>query len=121
MSKQHTKLMPVTDYRFGQIVINGTRYRSDVIIVPGRVIGNWWRKQGHSLCLEDIGVVLEAEPEVLVIGQGASSLMQVPPQLRHHLEQRGIRLLIGPTAWAVGQFNQEQSKAVAAAAFHLTC
>ena len=44
----------IDSYHFGQIMINGEKYSSDVIIFPDRVQGEWWRKKGHELGLEDI-------------------------------------------------------------------
>jgi hypothetical protein len=41
-------------YEFGIIVIDGSEYRSDVIISNDRVQDNWWRKEGHRLALDDI-------------------------------------------------------------------
>ena len=44
----------IDSYHFGQIMINGENYSSDVIIFPDRVQGEWRRKKGHELGLEDI-------------------------------------------------------------------
>ena len=65
----------INSYQFGEIVINGKKYSSDVIIFPDRVIDNWWRKTGHELCLEDIAEAMTENPEVLLVGNGASGLM----------------------------------------------
>jgi hypothetical protein len=32
----------IESYHFGEIVIDGRRYSSDVIIYPDRVEGQWW-------------------------------------------------------------------------------
>ena len=58
-------------YRFGKIVNDGQDYTKDIIILPGRIIPNWWRKSGHNLSVDDLKSVFEAQPQVLVIGQGA--------------------------------------------------
>ena len=40
---------------FGQMVIDGTMYTSDLIIYPdGRVTDSWWRQSGHRLSSVDI-------------------------------------------------------------------
>ncbi|MBE0466287.1 MAG: hypothetical protein IBX71_03570 [Candidatus Desulforudis sp.] len=41
--------MIINDYRFGQIVIDGEKYTSDVIILPECIIASWWRQDGHSV------------------------------------------------------------------------
>ncbi len=64
------------DYRFGCIVIDGHEERSDVIVLPGRTVTNWWRRRGHELVLEDLEEVLEELPEHLLVGTGAQGRMR---------------------------------------------
>ena len=47
----------IDSYHFGQIVIDGREYSSDVIIYPDRVQDNWRRNKSHELALEDISEV----------------------------------------------------------------
>lgn len=112
----------VEEYRFGYIRIAGEEYTRDVIVYPDRVRPNWWRKEGHSLCLEDIREVLEFKPEVIVIGTGAYGVMRVPDEVVRELERRGIRVIVAPTSEAVRTFNEllRQGKRVVGC-FHLTC
>ncbi|MHC4456781.1 MAG: Mth938-like domain-containing protein [Planctomycetota bacterium] len=114
--------MNIDSYQFGKIVIDGTAYNSDVIILGDSVQSNWWRKQGHSLATEDLEMVLAAKPSVLVVGSGASGLMQVPDQTRQLLQEHNIQLEAFDTHKAVQRFNelQQEGKNVAAA-LHLTC
>lgn len=51
--------MHIDSYQFGDIIIDGTSYGSDVIIVGGSVISDWWRKQGHLSSTEDLEAVLQ--------------------------------------------------------------
>ena len=62
--------MPTLEgYRFGNLIVDGqTR---DVIVLPGQVITNWWRLEGHRLVLEDLENVRQDLPEHLIIGTGA--------------------------------------------------
>jgi len=39
-------------------------------VAPDRVVTNWWRREGHSLTLDDLDKVLDALPERLLIGIG---------------------------------------------------
>jgi hypothetical protein len=39
----------IDSYKFGRIVIDGQAYSRDVIILPDRVIRDWWRDSGHIL------------------------------------------------------------------------
>ena len=70
----------IDTYRFGLIVVDGQTYRKDLILIPEGVTPNWWRDSGHNLAINDLRVVLEALPEVLVVGQGSMSRMKVPPR-----------------------------------------
>ena len=111
----------IDSYQFGLIVINGKKYTSDVIIFPDSVTDNWWRKTGHQLCLDDIAEVLTENPEVLVVGTGASSLMEVLPEVRQAAEARGIELIVEATDKACNTYNQLCRSRKAVAALHLTC
>ncbi|MGH3119080.1 MAG: MTH938/NDUFAF3 family protein [Gaiellales bacterium] len=64
------------DHRFGHIVIDGTEYTKDVIVLPSRVVPNWWRKDGHSLVLEDLSDVIDDLPDHVVVGTGAYGRMK---------------------------------------------
>ncbi len=111
----------IDEYSFGRIVIGGQSYGADVIIYPDRVDAGWWRRQGHSLCLEDLAGPLAAAPAVLVIGQGQPGLMKVPEEVRQEIEARGIELIVAPTQTAVNRYNELSPARRVVAGLHLTC
>jgi len=111
----------IDSYRFGEIVINGRKYSSDVIILPDEVQDSWWRRRGHELSREDITGVLTESPDVLIIGTGASGQVRVPPEVRREVEAKGIRLILEPTSKASDTYNQLCHSQKAVAALHLTC
>ena len=111
----------IDSYRFGQVIVNGKKYTSDVIIFPDRVKDNWWRKTGHQLCLKDIGEVMTENPEVLVVGTGASDLMKVLPELEQGVETQGIKLIVEATDKACHTYNHICHSQKVVAALHLTC
>ena len=111
----------IDSYQFGLIVVNGKKYTSDVIIFPDSVTDNWWRKTGHQLCLDDIAEVITENPEVLVVGTGASGLMKVLPEVRQVVDARGIELIVEATDKACHTYNQLCRSRRAVAALHLTC
>jgi len=114
--------MHIDSYQFGKIVIDGVNYSSDCVILGDCVQADWWRKQGHSLAVEDLRTVIEAKPDVLVVGCGASGLMKVPEQTRQVLQEHKIRLEVIDTYKAVQLFNElSQAGVIVAAALHLTC
>ncbi len=108
----------IEDYSFGRIVINGRVYTSDVLIAKDTV-HSWWRKRGHVLNPEDLAVIMEEPPEILVVGTGASGLMRVPDKTVEFIESYGITLIVKKTDEAVKTFNTLTEKK--AAALHVTC
>ncbi|MCL0057871.1 MTH938/NDUFAF3 family protein [Dehalococcoidales bacterium] len=111
----------IDSYQFGQIIINGKNYTSDVIIFPHRVNGSWWRKSGHQLCLDDIAEVLTDNPEVLIVGTGASGRLRVLPETKQAVEAQGIKLIVETTDQACNTYNQLCQSQRVVAALHLTC
>ena len=111
----------IDSYHFGQIVINGQKYSSDVIIFPDRVQGAWRRNKGHELSLEDITAVMTENPEVLIVGTGASGQMRVLPEVQQEVEARNIQLIMQPTSEACDIYNQLAPTQKVIAALHLTC
>jgi hypothetical protein len=111
----------IESYEFGRIVIKGKSYATDVIIYPDRVEDHWWREEGHSLSPVDLWTVVQAKPEVLVIGTGYSGLMRILPETEKYLRQQGIRLIAERTTEAVRIYNQLCQSTRVVAALHLTC
>ena len=108
-------------YVFGRITIDGKRYSTDLIVFPDKVKAGWRRKEGHSLQIVDLMEVLEAKPEVLVVGTGYSGMMDVPPETIVHIESEEIELVVQNTAEACKTFNRLAESRTVVAALHLTC
>jgi len=114
--------MEIQSYEFGKITIDGKGYNADVIILPEGVRDGWWRKEGHSLHPDDLGEVMAAKPDVLIIGTGCYGRMAVPEETRVFLEASGIAVHAVRTGEAVNEFNHRaRESARVAAALHLTC
>lgn len=111
----------IESYGFGHMVVDGEKHTNDLILLPDRVIPNWWRDQGHRLSVEDLDRVIDARPEVLVVGTGASGLMQVPAETRRAVQEAGIELQVARTGQAWKLYNELQEQRPTAGAFHLTC
>ena len=114
--------MKITRYEFGHIEVDGREYCSDVIVTREGVQDDWWRKEGHSLAIDDLGAVMEAKPDAVVIGSGFYGRMRVPETTRKFLQDQGIRVEVTKTSEAVVKFNELQKEyASIVAALHLTC
>jgi hypothetical protein len=110
----------IEGYRFGRVTIDGREETRDVIVLPGRLVRDWWRKEGHGLVLEDLDEVLDELPERLLVGTGAYGQMRPDPGALEALRVRGVDVEILPTAEAVERYTQLDPRKTAAA-LHLTC
>jgi len=111
----------IENYSFGQILINGKKYSSDLIIFKDYIYDSWWRRESHNLCIEDIKKILDNKPEALIIGTGYYGLMKVPLELIKYLESNNIEVIIKKTKNACDEYNTLHQKKNVVAAFHLTC
>jgi hypothetical protein len=113
--------MHIDSYEFGHMVIDGQAFRNDLLIWPGRLKSDWWRREGHLLQLEDVTEALAADPQVLVVGTGNPGNLRVDPDLEDYLKDKGIDLIVRPTREAVMVINDLAGRRRLAAALHLTC
>jgi hypothetical protein len=110
----------IDDYDFGRVVVDGVEQTCDLILLPGRVVPNWWRQDGHRLVLDDLEAVLDELPERLVVGTGAYGRMTPDPEALEHLRERGVEVEALPTGEAVRRYGALDPSRTAAA-LHLTC
>jgi hypothetical protein len=96
------------------------RDRGFDFLLPGRVVPNWWRQEGHRLVLDDLEPVLEELPERLVVGTGAYGRMTPDPHALEQLRERGIDVEALPTGQAVRRYDALDPTRTAAA-LRLTC
>jgi hypothetical protein len=108
------------NYSFGSVTVDGAEETRDVIVLPERVVRNWWRRDGHALVLDDLEAVLDELPTRLIVGTGAQSQMKPDPDALAQLRERGIEVEVLPTDEAVRRY-ASLNPAETAAALHLTC
>ena len=115
--------MEIEHYSFGRICIDGKEYRDDVIILNGKVISPWWRKDGrHVFSPQDLKPLVKAKPHTVVLGTGSVGMVDVQSVAVKCLEEAGIKVIRARTAKAVENFNKlAQQGENEAAALHLTC
>lgn len=115
-------MVMIDAYTAGKMTVGDETYRKDLKIVKGQVVPRWWRKNGHLLETADMKDILGAHPEVVVVGTGYASNMDIDPKLQSTLEQENIKLIAENTHKATETFNQLHSEGKnVAGAFHLTC
>jgi hypothetical protein len=111
----------IDGYTFGEMTVDGQKYIADLILLPGRIIPSWWRREGHRLSVEDLQEVFGEDISALVIGTGFNGLMTVHQNVQRAAKSRGIRMYVEKTACAVEIFNEVSGSERTAGAFHLTC
>jgi hypothetical protein len=109
----------LADYSFGRLVVDGQEQTLDLIVLPQRVVTGWWRRDGHSLAMEDLDQVLDELPARLVLGVGAYGRLRPNPAVIAELERRGVEVECLPTE-AVRRYGELDERCTAAA-LHLTC
>lgn len=110
----------IDDYRFGRVVVDGEEQTRDVVVLPERVLSDWWRADGHRLVLSDLDEVIEELPERLLIGTGAYGRLRPDPEAVEELRRRGVEVEALPTVDAVRRYGELDPRRTAAA-LHLTC
>lgn len=113
--------------KFGRVTINGKAY-PDVLLVGDKIIlrnlERLHRKYGtaHIVPPEELDQLLEAGPEVLVIGAGQQGLLQVDSCLKEMAKEAGVSLIIKRTPLALREYQRlvAEGKKVNAL-IHVTC
>jgi hypothetical protein len=115
-------IIMIDQYTSGRIIVNNKTYHQDLKIIHGQILDNWWRKTGHRVDVNDMKDVLDASPDIIVIGTGYAENMRVSEELTSETRQRNIKLIAEDTYTAVQTFNDLFSKEKnVSGAFHLTC
>jgi len=108
------------DYSFGSLEVDGRRHTRDLIVLPTRVVPDWWRREGHSLAIEDLDEVIDELPDRLILGCGAHGRLEPPQAVLDQLRAQGVEVEAMPTADAVQRYGELDPERTAAA-LHLTC
>lgn len=111
----------IDSYEPGTLVLGGKTHTADLLVLPDRIFANWWRSEGHSVSTADLELVFHTQPDLLIIGTGATGGMDVPALTRSAIERAGIELVVQRTAAAVETYNCLHDERRLAAALHLTC
>ena len=109
-------------YRFGCMVVDGTAYHHDLLVLPTGAPPEWWRLEGHMLQREDLAPLLQQPSLTLVVGTGMFGMMKVSPSVLDLLAVSGFTPIIERTGIAWKRFNDHLARGEkVAGAFHLTC
>lgn len=106
----------IRSYDHGEVVINGYRHTSSVIVMPNRIIDNWTPQTFEDLTEDHFHTINRLEPQLVILGTGAE---QQFPQLSLYaiLLNRGVGVEVMSTSAACRTYNilASEGRKVAAA------
>ncbi len=115
---------PITNLRWGQIEVEGQRYK-DAKLFPGGSREWNWRETGtqHRPGIQpaDVSELLEKGAKVLILSQGMWNRLQVCPQTLQMLKDQGIEVHILQTELAAKLYNNLRETYPVGGLFHSTC
>lgn len=115
---------PITHLKWGQIEVEGQRYK-DAKVFPGGSREWDWQKTGtqHRPGIQpaDVNELLEKGAQVIILSQGMWKRLQVSPQTLEMLQEKGIEVQILQTELAVKLYNQLRETSLVGGLFHSTC
>ncbi|MEN6405010.1 MAG: ROK family protein [Thermoguttaceae bacterium] len=116
----------ITRFRFGKITVDRETYHRDLyIFVDGKIkkrdqsIAKEQYDSTHVIGPKELEKVCRGGPEILFVGAGKSSQVELTEDAQRYLAQRSIQFELLPTDKAVERYNR--SKQRKAALMHITC
>ena len=92
-------ILLIRGYTEDRITIGDVSYDSSIILSPSRVIDRWTPRTVHDLSEEDFNLMLELEPEVVLLGTGRQlrfpDRVLTQPLMRHSI---GLEVMDTPAA-----------------------
>jgi hypothetical protein len=113
--------------RFGAVTIDGKDYK-DVLVIEGKIIDRetmvpgWFDQHTHhTVHKHELEKILEGRPEVIIIGNGQSSVLEVSLEVDKQIKQRKIELIVLETPRAIEEYNKISKTKRVNALIHTTC
>lgn len=116
----------IEKFSFGSIVIEGKKYRRDVLIFADGTVkrrrGGFLMFGSHKIKKKEIEELIQGQPETIIVGTGTDSAANIAPNVESWAEGNNLNLLVQPSYNAVAKLNEltGQNKQVAAL-IHITC
>ena len=116
--------MRISDFTFGAVKIDGVTYEHDVVIDRGEIHKR--KKKASKKFRDTFGhTPLSVEENIpwrctrLIVGTGAYGRLPVMDDVKREADERGVKLIILPTAEAIKALGRNLPKTNAI--FHVTC
>ncbi len=105
---------------FGSITVNGKHYSHDVWILADGSIRR--RDRDHEFTLNELYLLLEGKPELVIVGTGQSGCVQVDKEAAELALKQGVKIIDDITPDALKRYNEAiNARRRVAGAFHVTC
>ena len=69
-SENHPSGYRVGSFVHNVVVIGEERYTASLIVTPEQVVRDWPPQHPDQLTIEDLGIILALEPELILVGTG---------------------------------------------------
>lgn len=114
-------MIKIEDSGFGSITVNGKQYDHDIWVFADGSVEE--RKGGyHTFLVKEVRTLLEGKPEIIVVGAGTASCVEISEEAKQLAESKGVKIESAATSKAIERYNQLVSDGrKIAAAFHVTC
>jgi hypothetical protein len=116
----------IEKFSFGSIVIEGKKYRRDVLIFADGTVKrrrcSFLMFGSHKIKKKEIEELIQGQPETIIVGTGTDSIANIAPDVESWAQGKNLNLLVQPSYDAVARLNElsGQEKKVAAL-IHITC
>lgn len=112
---------------FGGVSIDGKKYK-DILVVGSRILEREKLKEDwfifhshHTIYIHELEELLKENPEVIIVGNGQSGVLEVPAEIKKKIEDRGIKLIVLETPAAIEEYNKLSKTKRVNALIHTTC
>jgi hypothetical protein len=119
-------MIKIDSFSFGSIVVNGKKYRHDIIIHPDGMVerrkGGLWMFGPHSFTKKEIEGLKRTGAEVIIAGTGTNDRAALSSEAKSYADEAQLNLTALPSHEAVDRINKltGEGKRVAAI-LHITC
>jgi len=116
----------IDELTFGSIVIEGKKYRRDVLIFADGTAkkrkGGFLMFGSHKIKERELEELSQGQPETIIVGTGTNGAAHVAPEAESWAKSKNLGLLVQPSYDAVARPDElaEHEKKVAAL-IHITC
>jgi len=115
----------VDELTFGSIVIEGKKYRRDILIFTDGTVkkrkGGFLMFGSHKIKKRELEELSRGRPEIIIVGTGTNGAAHIAPEAESWAQGKNLSLLVQPSYDAVARVNELAEQKKVAALIHITC